>query len=289
MKGSTEMDHRDGMIAKQIIALQNEDGTWGNEFHSLAVPTNRHPLTTEQALRRLKILGYTIEDAPIRKAVDCMTACLRRERKIDDYWEKTQDWDLYTQLMLSTWVKIFDPENELASAFAGKWANVIEAAFEGGEANGKAYCDAYVKEFQSKAKAPREVDFVTFYVISLLQGMLTEKTERRMLDYVIAHPKGIYYIYDKPLSQPPDNFNSRQASCYLAAIELLTGYETAKEKLGFVVDWLELNRDENGQWDMGAKVKDQIYFPLSDSWKKGEDRKQDCTDRISVLLGKLKV
>lgn len=282
------MDRRNGAIANQIIALQNEDGTWGNEFHSMAVPTGCHPLTTEQALRRLKILGYTIEDAPIHKAVDCMCACLRKERKIDDYWEKIIDWDLYTQLMLSTWVKIYDPENELALEFAGKWANVIESTFESGEADSEAYREAYIREFDSKAKAPREVDFATFYVISLLQGMLTEKTERRMLDYVIANPKGIYYIYEKPLNQLPDNFSSRQASCYLAAIELLADYKTAKEKLRFVVDWLEQNKDENGQWDMGTKVKDNVYFPLSDSWRKAEDRKADCTQRIAELLNKLK-
>lgn len=282
------MDKRNGAIANQIIALQNYDGTWGNLFHSMAVPTSRYPLTTEQALRRLKILGYTIEDPPIRKAVDCMCACLRKERKIDDYWEKTIDWDLYTQLMLSTWIKIYDPENELALEFAGKWAGIIESTFESGAANKEAYREAYIREFKSTAKAPREIDFVNFYIISLLQGMLTETTERRMLDYVIAHPRGIYYIYDKPLNRLPTNFYSRQASCYIAAIELLADYKTAKEKLGFIADWLDQYKDENGQWDMGTKVKDNIYFPLSDSWRNAENRRADCTQRITELLNKLK-
>lgn len=34
----------------------------------------------------------------------------------------------------------------------------------------------------------------------------------------------------------------------------------AKEKLGFVVKWLEDNKDENGQWDLGAEVEDNLYF-----------------------------
>lgn len=38
------------------------------------------------------------------------------------------------------------------------------------------------------------------------------------------------------------------------------GYKLAKEKLGFVVKWLEDNKDENGQWDLGAEVKDNLYF-----------------------------
>ena len=60
------MDYRNGKIAEQIVALQNEDGTWGNEFHSLSIPNNKKPLTTEQALRRLKLLGFTIKDEPVR-------------------------------------------------------------------------------------------------------------------------------------------------------------------------------------------------------------------------------
>ena len=79
------MAHKTGKIAEQIIALQNDDGTWGNAFHSLSVPNTKKPLTTEQALRRLKLLGFTINDEPIRKAVDCMVSCLNGKRKIDNY------------------------------------------------------------------------------------------------------------------------------------------------------------------------------------------------------------
>lgn len=282
------MDYKNGKIAQQIIELQNEDGTWGNMFHSLAMPNNKQLLTTEQALRRLKRLGFSMEDAPIQKAVDCMTSCLRGERKIDDYWEKTLDWDLFTKLMLSTWVKIFDPNNEVALAFAKRWANVIEKAFANGTYNYNAYIDAYKCEFYEEKKGAGEVGFATFYQMNLLQGVLTEETESRLLDYILSKPDGIYYIYYKPLKELPEFFESLEASRYLAAIEILSGYKLAKEKLGFVVDWLESNRGENGQWDLGVKTKDNVYFPLSDSWRKAEYRKADCTERIRRLVGELR-
>ncbi len=126
------MDCKEGKIAQQIIALQNEDGTWGNEFHSLSIPNAKKPLTTEQALRRLRNLGFTIDDVPVRNAVDYMIACLKGERKIDNYWEKTMDWDLFTRLMLSTWVKLFVPDNDIALGFSKHWANIIEKTFENG-------------------------------------------------------------------------------------------------------------------------------------------------------------
>ena len=277
------VSHKEGQIAKRIIELQNEDGTWGNEFHSLAVPTGKKPLTTEQALRRLKILGFTVEDEPIRKAVDCMVSCLRGERKIDNYWEKTHDWNLYTKLMLSTWVKIFEPDNEVALSFARRWANIIEMAFQSGIYDNEQFQIAYQEEFYQRAKGPREVGFVSFYPINLLQGLLTKETESRMLDYVINYSKGIYYIYGKPLNQLPEVFQSLETSRYLAAVDILSGFELARGKLNFVVEWLEKNMDETGGWDLGAKAKDNVYFPLSDSWRKVETRKTDYTEKISAI------
>lgn len=282
------MNYKSGDVARKIIELQHEDGTWGNEFHSLAMPNNRNPLTTEQALRRLKILGFSAEDACIRKTLNCMISCLRGERKIDDYWEKTIDWSLFTKLVLSTWVRIFEPENEVALTFARQWANIMEKAFEGREYSHAAFQKAYMEEFYKTARVSREIDFVNFYPINLLPGLLSHDTESCMLDYVIHYPKGIYYIYGKPICDLPEVFQSVTASRYLAAVEMLCKFDSAKGKLGFVAQWLEHNKEKDGRWDMGAKVKDDVYFPLSDSWRSPDVRKSDCTFRINALLEKLK-
>ena len=85
----------------------------------------------------------------------------------------------------------------------------------------------------------------------------------------------------------PDVFQSKQASWYLGAIELISECETAKYHLQYVVDWIKENRNENGKWDMGRTAKDGIYFPLSDDWRKKETRECDCTNRILRLLDKL--
>ncbi|MDE5865412.1 MAG: hypothetical protein K2H31_02260, partial [Lachnospiraceae bacterium] len=146
---------------------------------------------------------------------------------------------------------------------------------------------AYQEEFYQRAKGPREVDFVSFYPINLLQGTLTKETESRMLDYVINYSKGIYYIYEKPLNRLPEVFRSIETSRYLAAIDILSGYELAGEKLNFVVEWLEKNMDETGGWDLGTKAKDNVYFPLSDSWRKAEIRKADYTEKILSIIQRI--
>lgn len=281
-------NYKNGKHAQEIIDLQHPDGTWGELFHSMSQPNKKNPLTTEQALRRLKALGFTKEDEPIRRIVDCMVSCLKGERKIDSYWEKGYDWDLFSRMMLSAWVRIFDPDNEVTLSFARQWAKIIEAAFAEGRFNQESYSKAFAQEFTKNQTIPKEIGFTIFYPMNLLQGVLSEETERNLLDYVLASPGGIYYIYAKPLNRLPAEFSSKETSYYLAAIEILAGYKTAKEKLGFVVEWLEANRDANGQWDLGAMAKDNVYFPLSDSWRKAEDRRADCTDRIEKFLQQLR-
>lgn len=124
-----------------------------------------------------------------------------------------------------------------------------------------------------------------FYPISIISDCLDEKMEQALVDHILEC--GIYYIYDKKLAALPENFESKEASRYLAAIEMLAQYKHARYKLDFVVDWLNVNRNENGNWDMGKTVNDKLYFPLSDDWRKKETREADCTERIEKLMTQL--
>ena len=272
---------------EELLALQRPDGSWG-QFHTLSMPTNAPP-TTEQALRRLRVLGYTAQDKPIQRAIAYMERHLPAPVPTI-FFEKKHDPKIFTDLMLATWLRLFVPDHPGALRVARQWAAVVEAAFQNGERDHALYLQAFQEQFGKlpHPKAWRLVNFDGFYQIALLQGMLTPKTENAMLDYLLAHPEGIAYIYwTAPLNRPPAEFDSRQASHYLAAIELLAGYALAPEKLGFVQDWLAQNR-VGGQWDLGPRAKDGVYLPLSDSWRRAEDRRADCTARITKLLEHLR-
>lgn len=280
------MEHKEGKWATQILAERHEDGMWGN-FHTLSRPVKGRPITTEQAIRRLYCLGYNIEDEVIKNVVDCMVLCIRDRHKIDNYFEKTHDWHLFEKLMLSAWIRIFDSQNPYALEVAQSWADIAEKAFARGTYCRENDIEAFTKQQGRRPQSGFETGFGMFYHAVLLQGILTPKTERLFLDYYLSKQDGMYYIYDKPLNQVPEEFASRGASCYLAAMEVLAGYKSAKEKLSFVVEWLNDNKDENDQWDFGPKANDGVYFPLSDTWRKAEDRKRDCTERVNRFLNRL--
>lgn len=275
--------HKDGKWARQIIELQEEDGKWGC-FHSLSQSYGA-PMTTEQALRRLERLGYTIKDECIGRAVDYMNDCLCGRNAIPDRAEKCHDWEVFTAMILSAWIRRFTDDVSAANRVAQQWAEIIAAAF----ANGAYDHEAYIRAYRDILKpcGGRIIDFANFYPISLICGCLDEFTENALMEHILNRDKGIYYIYDERLSVPPKDFASRNASRYLAALELLAGFGCAGRRLGFAAEWLCSNRNENGRWDMGRSVNDKVYFPLSDDWRKPETREADCTERIEALLGRI--
>lgn len=230
------------------------------------------------------MLGYTAKDEVIQCVLKRMEQCIKGERDIDNYSEKKHDWDFFEKLMLAAWLRIFEPQNKIALEVAYEWAHIVEKAFADGSYSKADDIAAFTEWKGRKPKSGFETGFGMFYHAALLPGVLSPKTEDLFLDYYLSKPHGMYYIYDKPLSQLPETFSSRQASHYIAAIEVLSRYTLAKEKLTFVMNWINANRDENGCWDFGEKAKDGVYFPLSDRWDK-ITRVTDSTYRISKLIG----
>ena len=272
--------YQTGKWARQLIALQHEDGKWGT-FHSMSQFYDA-PVTTEQALRRLELLGFTEEDPVIQRALAYMEDCLAGRDAIPDHREKIHDWDVFTALILSTWIRRYTGRSDRANGVARQWAEVITAAFAGGSYSQQAYEAAYRAVI--RPMGGRLVQLANFYPVSIAAGLLDPATENALVDWLLRGEQGVYYIYDRRIADAPPVFESREASRYLAAIELLARYPHARHRLGFVVDWLQRHRLPGGGWDMGRAVNDKLYFPLSDDWRRQETRVADCTHRITALL-----
>ncbi|MDF2885359.1 MAG: hypothetical protein K0R54_5932 [Clostridiaceae bacterium] len=274
--------------AKEIIALQQKDGRWGY-FHTLSEP-DKNPITTEQALRRLEILGYTLEDECIEKTVRYMHECLTGKKDIPDRVEKVHDWSIFTKLMLSTWIRRFTKYDDEANKISNAWSSIISAAFKSGAYSQNDFLTEYKNVFSKEAKGGRLIDFISFYPISLIADVLETKVENLVFDYVMEYPNGIYYLgYNRAACSLPDKFSSKEASRYLGTIELLSRFKNNRHKLKFVTDWLNQNKNSDGMWDMTSSVKDHVYFPLSDSWRDKNTRISDCTYRIKKLIETLNI
>lgn len=273
----------DSVWAGKILSAQNSDGSWGF-FHSMCSISGSKRITTEQALRRLRKLGFTKEDKVISKALSYIQKCLEGSVFIPDRREKFRDWDVFFSFIFSAWLKLFDAQTPQSEEIALKLGTVVEKAFEQKVFNIGLYLSEFEKRFGVKPHNERNFDFVSFYQVVLLKDILTRQTEQLMLKYILNKDDGIYYIYNKKLSLLPAEFKSLQTVRYLDAVELIAEYRYSSSCLAFVSDWLKHNVQEDGSWDLGAKAKDNINFPISDSWRSSDSRKKDCTTRVNRLM-----
>lgn len=278
--------YKNSIWAQKILDQQDDNGLWG-PFHALSEPSQK-PISTEQALRRLEILGYTIHDTCIQKTVDYMHDCLLGKKEMPDRREVSHDWDLFTDLMLATWIRRFTKDDDAANKIADTWATLISEAFQSRVYSHADYQKAYKSMFSQPIRGDRFIDFVNFYQISMLSDCLLPEIASHFFDYILCHETGIYYLgYQKPLTQLPDNFASKETSRFIASIDMLAAYTSNRHKLHYVESWIHENKDAKGTWDFGSRSKDHIYLPLSDSWRRKDSRIQDSTYRIHKLLDKL--
>ena len=269
---------------EDIVKLQWDDGSWG-EFHSMS-KFSKNGMTTEQGLRRLLVLGLDYDDQPIQKVLRYMEQYLLGELDLRDRKEKKHDWDLLTRLFVATWIIMIDSSNVLAKKIAADWAKIITYAFSGAKYNHNAYKEAYY-EVHKVPKGKYMWGFQNFYIVALLPGYLKYDIESKFLDYIMSSEKGIYYIYDKCLNIEPTDFCSKQANKYINAYDLLSRYPSAGDKLPCFINWVYDNISDDGFWDMGQIAKDNVQYPLSNSWRKALNRKIDCTIRIQRIMSKI--
>ncbi len=85
----------------------------------------------------------------------------------------------------------------------------------------------------------------------------------------------------------PVCFESKDASQYLAAIEMLAGYKNSHEEFRFVFDWLNSKKTkiEYGIWDMRYMIKES--FPYRIAGEKKEIRVAACTVRIETIIANI--
>lgn len=271
-------------LVKSITDQQFEDGSW-DYFHTLSSDA-RTKLTTENAIRRLLILGLDINDEPMKKVYNYMDRFLQMEIDIRDRKEGLSDWKEVTELFAAAWMLELDRSSKIAGEVADKWALLISRSFSGDKFDINYYKEAFIDIFNTKP-GKRVWNIESFHIVASITGRLEPEIEEKFINYIMNNDKGIYYIAKGKLVNLPSTFESRETSRFIYAHTLLSSYRSYQKRCGYVVDWLKDNRSEDGLWDMGTKVKDNVFFPYSNSWRKPVNRKIDASIAILKYLQKV--
>lgn len=70
-----------------------------------------------------------------------------------DCREVTHNWNIFTQLMLATWIRRFTSGDDAANEVSALWARIISSALSDGCYSHPAYLAAYEREFNQPPAA----------------------------------------------------------------------------------------------------------------------------------------
>jgi len=268
------------MKIEDLAKIQNPDGGFGR-FHSMSSDSS---ITTEKALRRFWFLNLNKNHPIVSKSLEYVRKCLYKEIVIPDRREKVINWDVFEELMFSSWLNLFEVEDEKVVSIQLKWKSVIEKSIIDDKFDYTEYKKQYRLMFGNKGL--REISPSSFYMVCLLKNILIPSAKKAYFQYLME--KGIYYIYDKNLYDLPKEFDSKNTISYLIAIKMVADY-AGENELAFVKNWLYKNRNRNNEWEMKNIKPDGIVFPLSENWRTNENKKNDIdrfVQEVFIYLNK---
>jgi hypothetical protein len=270
---------------QELAAEQWPDGSWGR-FHSMDTQRRQRIPTTEAGVERAQALGLDRSHPILERACRYIVEVMTGERPFPDYPERNDRWPTGQRLFLAATLSRIQPDHPLLDEDRRLWLEVASRTFRSG---------AYRAEDEVRAHA--ELTGATVqdsylvlngrYQLELLgsmPGLLPEELERALLRWLWNRPDGIGYL-EVSLSAPPPHGKPGLIDRWLASLELLArGFPAWVDLARLPLDWLRAQRSEGGLWDLGPRSAASAYLPLSDSWRRRQDRVLDWTTRVLVLL-----
>jgi hypothetical protein len=195
-------------------------------------------------------------------------------------------WEIFTRLVSAANLALIDNNHPMLAEQRSLVIEMWQGAFQSGAYRAQDEIEARwrVAGFRSKF-----VGFITgkygLILLSSTNQELPAGLEDQALSYFLNKPDGIYYVYGKCLRDYP-NLQDRHLSNWLLTYELLSRFPGWKRWAAPAMTWLWEQRSPDGLWGFCSRVGKRSYFPLSDGWKRKEDRIIDCSVRVLSLLAK---
>ena len=232
---------------EKIAAAQNERGFW-DPFHG----------TTEGNIRRLLSFGLDASHPTLARARAYLV-------RLSDGWETTgqyekQDHPLWYPEMLepliaASMLSLLEPDHPLVQKHRSVWAAFAEEIFADGDYD-EAH-DIAVKASHFGYPVRRPIPPFNYYCLLLTapvngKSVLSEKTDRALVDFVMTKLPSLGYVYNEPpgIPIPIDTYrrDSRDFWHWVRALSIIAPYRgfAAYEKT--IGDFLLSQRNEGGLW-----------------------------------------
>jgi hypothetical protein len=271
---------------QELANEQRSNGGWG-AFHSRNSKIKQKILTTEVGVRRALALGLDLTHPILKKAARYLFSVMHGETPFPDRFEKNDRWQTGMHLFIAATLALIHPNHPILERERNLWFSIAEITFQSGTYSENDEIEAHRKLTGATVKDSYLV-LNGRYQLTLLgsiPGKLPTSLETALLQWLWERPDGIGYL-GIPLNREPPN-SPNGIDRWLASLELLArSYPSWVDFANESIQWLIDQRDEGGYWDFGPKPLSICNLPLSDNWRKKENRVFDWTTRVLILLRK---
>ncbi len=277
-------------IVKLLRTSQHPDGTWGR-FHTQDTTVKQPFLTTEGAITAALSSGLDKHDPILVKAQAAILDYVEARTCWPDPPEKHDNplaWYVWVPIVSAAVMSRIDPYHPCLEPYWRLWVAAEGAAFASGSYDRQKEIAALVELLDCRMKNPVPVtSMYPVLILSSTRNPLPENLERRLLSFLLGFPRGIYYVYEKTIQDMPP-IDDRKFWAWTRAHSLLSRFGLWKELAMDALNWIWAQRNERGFWDLGSKMARRPFtpFPLSESWRRSENRMIDCTVEMLALLAR---
>jgi hypothetical protein len=266
---------------KMLRDSQLPDGTWGR-FHTQNTKVKQTFPTTETAISTALAAGLDRECDILKKTVAFIVDHLDGKTTWIDPPEKHDNpdaWPIGIRNISAANLALIDNSHSYLDEFWNYWLTTTEAAFASGKYDRQAEIETRNILDNIKRKYPGA--FHTRYPLILLSStnkMLPPHLENMILEYVMNASHGIYYIYERQINTFPAA-DTRRFVSWLLALKLLSRFPTFCRIGAPALNWLWDQRTAEGLWNFTGyrPWKPVSYLPVSESWRKRQNRVIDCS------------
>ncbi|MBN2004217.1 MAG: hypothetical protein JXA21_12750 [Anaerolineae bacterium] len=270
---------------------QLADGTWGR-FHTQDSRLKQPFPTTEVAIAIALDSGLDKHTLLLQKTIGTIVEYVDGETVWPDTPEKHENplaWYVWGRHFSAAVLALIDRQHPRLDEFWNLWAEAMRAAFHSGSYDRQKEIEVLNLLLECRMKNP--VPFHKKYpllILSATNNRLPEALERQLLDFVVNSPEGIYYVYAKTIHAPVPPILSKDFWHWFQAHKLLSRFPLWRTMSEDAVNGIWAQRTGDGLWDLGGKIARKPFtsFPLSEAWRRPENRLIDSSVEILTLLSK---
>jgi hypothetical protein len=280
------LESKESMLKSRWVKIlteeQGQDGGWAR-FHSMDHSVKRKGPTTEAAVGRIVQLGVDAENEIVQRTISYLEGLLSGRFPWPEHKERNDRWPTGQEMFVAAMLAELQPDHELLAGICHKWCKIAEATFASGMYDPEAECRAHCRLTGATSMRGSYLVVRNWYALILLScrhARLAERTEKALLDWLWAHPKGIGYA-DVPLTASLGDLKRTSGQRWLSSQMLLSRFPSWPSKVSETIQELWALRNEDGLWDFG---KTMDLAKLSEGHRKKVNRTIDHSIHVLLLL-----